>query len=57
MSVTFSKECAQAVVNHMIGENFTEMNAEVADAVGELTNMISGDARWACHEQTPLRIY
>ena len=41
----------------MIGENFTEMNAEVADAVGELTNMISGDARWACHEQTPLRIY
>jgi chemotaxis protein CheX len=29
----------------MIGENFTEMNAEVADAVGELTHMISGDAR------------
>ena len=45
MSVTFSKECALAVVNNMIGENFTEMNADVADAVGELTNMISGDAR------------
>ena len=29
----------------MLGENFTETNAEVRDAVGEITNMISGDAR------------
>jgi chemotaxis protein CheX len=29
----------------MIGEKYDEMNEEVADCVGELTNMISGDAR------------
>jgi chemotaxis protein CheX len=45
MSVTFSESCALAVVKNMTGEDFPEMNAEVADAVGELTNMISGDAR------------
>ena len=29
----------------MFGEEMTEVNAEIADAVGELTNMISGQAR------------
>ena len=45
MSVSFSESCAIALVNNMIGEQFEEMTDEVADAVGELTNMISGDAR------------
>jgi chemotaxis protein CheX len=29
----------------MFGEEMTEVNDEIADAVGELTNMISGQAR------------
>ena len=29
----------------MFGEEMTELNDEIADAVGELTNMISGQAR------------
>jgi len=29
----------------MFGETMTELNTEIADAVGELTNMISGQAR------------
>jgi chemotaxis protein CheX len=45
MSVTFSEECALAIVRNMTGEDLTELNEDVADAVGELTNMISGDAR------------
>ena len=45
MSVTFSEGCALAVVRNMTGEDLAEMNDDVADAVGELTNMISGDAR------------
>lgn len=45
MSLTFSGECALAVIKNMTGEEFNEMTGEVADAVGELTNMISGDAR------------
>ncbi len=45
MSVTFSEECALAIVRNMTGEDLTELNEDVADAVGELTNTISGDAR------------
>ena len=45
LAVSFSESCALKVVENMIGEKHEEMNEEVADAVGELTNMISGDAR------------
>ena len=45
LAVSFSEECALKVVENMIGEKYEELNEEVADAVGELTNMISGDAR------------
>ncbi|MBT3352444.1 MAG: chemotaxis protein CheX [Nitrospinaceae bacterium] len=45
LAVSFSESCALKIVENMIGEQFSEMNEDVADAVGELTNMISGDAR------------
>lgn len=45
LAVSFSEACALKVVENMIGEKYEEMNEVVADAVGELTNMISGDAR------------
>jgi chemotaxis protein CheX len=45
MSLTFSKDCIIAIVSNMLGENFTEVNDDIKDAVGELSNMISGTAR------------
>jgi len=43
--LSFTKECALNVMSSMLGETHTELNSEVSDAVGELTNMIAGDAR------------
>ncbi len=43
--ITFSKECILYVIGEMFGEDHEEIDDEVKDAVGELTNMISGDSR------------
>jgi chemotaxis protein CheX len=45
MSLTFMKATALGIVSAMIYEEQTEINDAVTDAVGELTNMISGQAR------------
>lgn len=45
LSISFSATCICQVVSSMFGETITEVNEEVEDAVGEITNMISGDAR------------
>ncbi len=45
IAVTFEEKCILAVVSNMFGETMTELNNDIADAVGELTNMISGQAR------------
>ncbi len=43
--ITFDESCIVKVVSNMFGEKINELNDEVKDAVGELTNMISGQAR------------
>ena len=43
--LSFSEKCIMKIVNNMLGEKFTEINDDIKDAVGEITNMISGDAR------------
>lgn len=45
LSVSFSESCICHIVSNMFGEPVESINQEVEDAVGELTNMISGDAR------------
>ena len=45
VSVTFDELSILKIVSNMFGEEMTELNGEIADAVGELTNMISGQAR------------
>ena len=45
LAISFTASCIFAILQNMVGETYTEMNEEVLDAVGELTNMISGDAR------------
>jgi len=45
LAISFTERCICDVVNSMLGENHASINAEIIDAVGELTNMISGAAR------------
>jgi chemotaxis protein CheX len=45
LALTFTSSCIFAILSNMLGETYTELNDEILDAVGELTNMISGDAR------------
>ncbi|MDR3554486.1 MAG: chemotaxis protein CheX [Syntrophobacteraceae bacterium] len=45
MALVFTESCILYIVSKLLGEAFTEVNDEVNDAVGELTNMICGDGR------------
>ncbi|NPU84704.1 MAG: chemotaxis protein CheX [Syntrophaceae bacterium] len=45
LALTFSESCILKVVSNMLGEEQTSINGDVKDAVGELTNMVSGSAR------------
>jgi chemotaxis protein CheX len=43
--VSFTEQCILAIVSNMFGEKVKALNHEVQDAVGEIANMISGQAR------------
>jgi len=45
VSVTFDESCILNIVSSMLGEEMKELNSEMSDAVSELTNMISSQAR------------
>lgn len=45
LCITFTRGCILFIISRMLGEEQREINDEVKDAVGELTNMISGDSR------------
>ena len=45
ISLTLDKDCILKIVSNMLGEKFNSIDDEIADAVGELTNMIAGQAR------------
>lgn len=45
LAMSFTEACIIGIVEKMLGERHPEMNRAVLDAVGELTNMISGAAR------------
>ncbi len=45
ISVTFTEKCILHIVTGMFGEEVKELNDEIGDAVGEIANMISGQAR------------
>jgi chemotaxis protein CheX len=51
LSITFSQSCIEAILTNMLGEKITGINDDVRDAVGEITNMISGDARRVLDEE------
>ena len=45
IAVTFEEKCILTIVSNMFGETMETLDDDIADAVGELTNMISGQAR------------
>ncbi len=45
LALSFSEACILKIVSNMLGEEITTMNDDVSDAVGEITNMISGVSR------------
>ena len=45
ISLSLSQGAILTIVNNMLSESYTEINDDIADAVGELTNMIAGQAR------------
>ena len=45
ISVTFTKKCAIGLVRGMLGDDIQDIVTDTKDAVGEITNMISGQAR------------
>ena len=45
MALSFSEGCILKIVSNMLGEDIQEVNGEIEDAVGEITNMVSGAAR------------
>ena len=50
ISVSFTESCILAIVSSMFGEEVKEVNDEIGDAVGEIANMISGQARQKLEE-------
>lgn len=47
IAVSFSKACAIALVRGMLGDDIQDVLQDTQDAVGEVTNMVSGQARAA----------
>ncbi|MDR1946192.1 MAG: chemotaxis protein CheX [Desulfovibrio sp.] len=45
ISVTFSRGCAVALVKGMLGDSAEDIIKDIQDAVGEVANMVSGQAR------------
>jgi chemotaxis protein CheX len=51
MSLTFTEKGILPIVSNMFGEEMKEINDEIKDAVGEIGNMISGQARQKLEER------
>ena len=45
LALSFSENCIVKIVSNMLGEEIKSMNGDIKDAVGEITNMVSGVAR------------
>lgn len=45
LALSFSEHCIVRIVSNMLGEEIKSLNGDIKDAVGEITNMVSGVAR------------
>jgi len=51
LAISFSKEVILDVCERMLGEPFDEINEEVENLVGEITNMVTGGAKQILDEK------
>ena len=51
LSITFEEKLALATMKSMVGEGPDEINEEITDLVGEVTNMVAGGAKRILSEQ------
>jgi chemotaxis protein CheX len=51
LSITFDESLALEIMYRMIGEKPSKLNDEVADMVGEITNMVCGGAKKTLFDQ------
>ena len=51
IAITFTEEVVLYIASNMLGEKMTELNDEISDMVGEITNMVSGGGRKVLAEQ------
>lgn len=51
LSITFDEGLALTIMQRMVGERPSKIDSEVSDLVGEITNMISGNAKRDLSEQ------
>lgn len=51
LSVTFESRLALQLLYRMVGERRTEVDDQVSDMVGEITNMVSGSAKNALSDK------
>ena len=52
LAISFSEDCICGIAGNMLGESFSHANKDVFDAVGEITNMISGVSRTHLEKET-----
>jgi chemotaxis protein CheX len=50
-SVTFQQHLALKIYQRMLGSEASEINSEISDMVGEITNMVTGGAKRILGEQ------
>ena len=50
VSLSFPKATAIQITNKFIGTNFTEVNPDIVDAIGELANIVAGYAKQSLSE-------
>jgi chemotaxis protein CheX len=51
LALSFSEQCIVKIVSNMLGEEIKTINGDIKDAVGEITNMVSGAARKKLEEE------
>jgi len=45
VALSFSKDCAIQVCNKFMASDYTDLNKDIVDAIGELANIIAGNAK------------
>jgi chemotaxis protein CheX len=53
VALSFESACALKIVSSMLGEDIPTLNQDIKDAVGEITNMVSGQAAQKLADVTP----